>query len=99
MLVDDVHAFEGHIACDPAARSEIVLPVWNAEGALVAVMDVDSTEPAAFDQEDRIGLERVVSLLTPTWTDSLPPDAPSRRAARPSVALFGKRAASSLSFS
>jgi len=64
ILVEDVHAFEGHIACDPEARSEIVLPVRSVTGELVAVMDVDSTEPAAFDEVDRAGLERIVSLLS-----------------------------------
>ena len=68
ILVDDVHAFEGHIACDPAARSEIVLPVRDVDGTLVAVMDVDSTEPAAFDAHDRAGLEQVVSLLSSSFT-------------------------------
>ncbi|PHR59831.1 MAG: diguanylate phosphodiesterase [Robiginitomaculum sp.] len=56
-LVADVHSFAGHIACDSATRSEIVVPVRDAAGQLVAVLDVDSTEPAAFDQVDQQGLE------------------------------------------
>ena len=63
-LVPDVHAFPGHIACDAAARSEIVVPVTGAGGELVAVLDVDSHQPAAFDEVDREALERVAGRLT-----------------------------------
>ncbi|HEX6203323.1 MAG TPA: GAF domain-containing protein [Thermoanaerobaculia bacterium] len=63
-VVPDVDAFPGHIACDTAARSEIVVPVDDAAGGLVAVLDVDSHQPAAFDEEDREGLERVVAVLS-----------------------------------
>ena len=62
-LVPDVHAFPGHVACDAAARSELVVPVADRRGELVAVLDVDSREPAAFDEEDRAGLEAVAALL------------------------------------
>lgn len=62
-LVDDVHAFPGHIACDPASRSEIVVPVDGAAGELVAVLDIDSRQPAAFDDADQAGLERVAVHL------------------------------------
>src|SRR5262245_11451502 len=62
-LVPDVHAFPGHIACDSAARSEIVIPIRNAKGDLVAVLDLDSHEPAAFDEDDRDGLERIAERL------------------------------------
>lgn len=60
-IVPDVHAFEGHIACDPRSASEIVLPVFDAAGALIAVLDVDSDRPAAFDQADAEGLERILA--------------------------------------
>lgn len=60
IIVPDVHAFPGHITCDARARSEIVVPVWAADGALLAVLDVDADEPAAFDEDDRAGLERLV---------------------------------------
>ena len=60
VVVPDVHAFPGHIACDARSRSEIVVPVFDSAGALLAVLDVDSDRPAAFDEEDRVGLERVV---------------------------------------
>lgn len=62
-VVPDVHAFPGHIACDDAARSEIVIPIFDGEGGLVAVLDIDSHEPASFDENDREGLERVAQRL------------------------------------
>jgi L-methionine (R)-S-oxide reductase len=62
-VVPDVHAFPGHIACDSAARSEIVMPVHDAGGRLVAVLDIDSHQPAAFDEADREGLEQVAERL------------------------------------
>jgi len=60
VVVDDVHAFPGHIACDARSASEIVVPVFGADGALLAVLDVDSEQLAAFDERDRAGLERLV---------------------------------------
>jgi GAF domain-containing protein len=63
-LVTDVGAFPGHIACDAAARSEIVVPVLDRRGELAAVLDLDSHQPAAFDEEDRTGLEAVAELLS-----------------------------------
>jgi L-methionine (R)-S-oxide reductase len=64
LIVPDVEAFPGHIACDARARSEIVVPVHGVDGALIAVLDVDSDRPAAFDDTDRIGLERIVTRFT-----------------------------------
>ena len=61
VVVEDVHAFPGHIACDGRSRSEIVVPVLGPDGALLAVLDVDSAHLAAFDDEDRAGLERLVA--------------------------------------
>lgn len=61
-LVRDVHAFPGHIACDAASRSEIVVPLVN-NGRLIGVLDVDSPEAARFDETDRAGLERLCALL------------------------------------
>lgn len=63
-LVPDVHAFPGHVACDAEARSEIVVPVVDAGGELVAVLDLDSHRPAAFDDVDRKGLETLVAILS-----------------------------------
>ena len=57
VIVEDVHAFPGHITCDARSRSEIVLPVFDTTGALIAVFDIDSDRPAAFDRDDQIGLE------------------------------------------
>ena len=62
-LVDDVDRFPGHIACDAAARSEIVVPIFDGGGDLIAVLDIDSHQPAAFDQEDRAGLELIAARL------------------------------------
>ena len=59
-IVDDVHAFPGHIACDSRSNSEIVVPVTDADGALIAVFDVDSTDFAAFDATDAEWLERIL---------------------------------------
>ena len=60
VIVDDVEAFPGHIACDSRSRSEIVVPVLDAGGELIAVLDVDAVTPAAFDQIDADGLEAIV---------------------------------------
>ena len=60
VVVEDVHAFPGHIACDGRSASEIVVPVFGPDGELLAVFDVDSERRAAFDDADREGLERVL---------------------------------------
>lgn len=60
VIVPEVAAFPGHITCDARSRSEIVVPVLDRSGALVAVLDIDSEIPAAFDEDDRRGLERLV---------------------------------------
>jgi GAF domain-containing protein len=64
LVVPDVSRFPGHIACDPASRSEIVVPILES-GELRGVLDVDGPEPARFDEEDRKGLERFVAVLIP----------------------------------
>jgi GAF domain-containing protein len=65
IIVPDVHAFPGHIACDSRSNSEIVVPVFDATGALAAVLDVDSTQFDAFDAIDQAGLEAICAdLLT-----------------------------------
>jgi GAF domain-containing protein len=61
-LVPDVHAFPGHIACDAASRSELVVPVIR-DGAVRAVIDLDSPLPARFDAEDAAGIEALARLL------------------------------------
>lgn len=63
IIVPDVHAFPGHIACDSRSNSEIVVPVLDANGALLAVLDVDSTAFAAFDEVDAQGLEAVCRAM------------------------------------
>ena len=62
IVVADVDAFPGHIACDAGSRSEIVVPVLS-QGRLVAVLDVDSYQPAAFDDADARGLEQAAEIL------------------------------------
>jgi GAF domain-containing protein len=64
VIVPDVQAFEGHIVCDARARSEIVVPVFDGAGGLIAVLDVDSEAVGTFDQRDAEGLERIVSLFS-----------------------------------
>lgn len=61
VVVADVHDFPGHITCDPRSRSEIVVPVFDALGILIAVLDIDSSVPAAFGDADRDGLEKLVA--------------------------------------
>jgi GAF domain-containing protein len=60
IIVPDVAAFPGHIACDARSRSEIVVPVLDRSGALAAVLDIDSADMAAFDHTDAAGLEAIV---------------------------------------
>ncbi len=62
-LVADVDAFPGHIACASSTRSEIVLPVWDGGGALIGVLDIDSNQPAAFDQEDAEALTTILAQV------------------------------------
>jgi len=61
VIVEDVHAFPGYIACDSRSASEIVCPVFDAGGALVAILDVDAEVQAAFDATDAEGLNRILS--------------------------------------
>ena len=62
-VVEDVHAFPGHIACDSRSASEIVVPVFDASGTLIAVFDVDATVPSAFDAVDAGALERLMARV------------------------------------
>jgi len=66
VIVPDVQAFPGHITCDSRSRSEIVVPVINVRGELIAVLDVDSDRLDAFKNEDQQGLERLVSWFATT---------------------------------
>ena len=71
-VVDDVHAFPGHIACDSRSASEIVVPVLDRSGRLIAVFDVDSETPAAFDAVDRAALERILTRAFASTAAGLP---------------------------
>ncbi len=62
-LVPDVLSFPGHIACDAASRSEIVVPLHGRGGRVAGVLDIDSAEPARFTEEDRRGLEQLAKTL------------------------------------
>ena len=63
-VVADVHAFPGHIACDPRSRSELVVPI-SVAGRVLGVLDLDSDRPARFDERDRAGVEALVAALVP----------------------------------
>ena len=73
VVVPDVHAFPGHIACDSASESEIVVPI-RKNGRTVGVLDLDSPKKNTFGEEDREGLEAFVRILA----DALPDDFPAR---------------------
>jgi GAF domain-containing protein len=60
IIVEDVHEFPGHIACDSRSESEIVVPVFDRAGRLFAVFDVDSDQKAQFDEDDCAGLEAIM---------------------------------------
>ncbi|WP_019413907.1 GAF domain-containing protein [Paenisporosarcina sp. TG20] len=62
LIVPDVHAFPGHIACDAASQSEIVVPLIK-NGVVIGVLDIDSPEKDRFQEEDKLGLEHFVSTL------------------------------------
>ncbi|MGN7478076.1 GAF domain-containing protein [Solibacillus silvestris] len=62
IVVEDVHAFPGHIACDAASKSEIVIPLIK-DGAVLGVLDIDSPIEARFSDEDKEGLEKFVDML------------------------------------
>jgi len=63
VVVEDVHAFPGHIACDSRSNSEIVVPFKNREGEIIGVLDVDSSEKVAFSDVDARWLEKILELV------------------------------------
>jgi GAF domain-containing protein len=63
VIVPDVEAFPGHIACSSASKSEIVLPVFDKSGAVVMVLDVDSDKPDDFDETDAQGLQKIAQIV------------------------------------
>jgi L-methionine (R)-S-oxide reductase len=63
VIVPDVHQFKGHIACDPRAKSEIVVPVRDKKGIIIGVLDIDSKVLDRFDKTDAIELEKIIGLL------------------------------------
>jgi GAF domain-containing protein len=71
-LVPDVEAFPGHIACASSTRSEIVVPILTVDGRVLAVLDVDSNDPAAFDAVDQEHLESLCAMLGRRFGDGAP---------------------------
>jgi len=67
LIVPDVHVFPGHIPCDPNSKSEIVVPLFDARGVLRGVLDIDSDEIDAFDEVDKIYLERIGESIKKYW--------------------------------
>ena len=67
--VSDVHAFEGHIACDPNSRSELVVPLL-VDGHLIGVLDIDSPKPDRFGQEEQAGFEALAKVYTDSLTST-----------------------------
>ncbi len=67
LVVPEVEAFPGHIPCDSRTRSELVVPIFDAAGTPLGVLDVDSRRPANFGDEDLAGYELVVRLLEQVW--------------------------------
>jgi len=65
VIVEDVHLFPDHIACDSRSRSEIVVPLFDTSGVLYGVLDVDSTAVRSFDETDREWLEKIVRMIDP----------------------------------
>ena len=63
VLVPDVHAFPGHIACDSRSKSEITLPLFNKAGEIVAIFDVDSDQSASFSMVDQLALSNILQLI------------------------------------
>lgn len=64
IVVPDVHQFPGHISCSPLSKSEVVVPVYNKEGSIIAVLDIDSEKLKDFDEEDKRYLEKISSIIT-----------------------------------
>ena len=63
IIVDDVNTFEGHISCNVASKSEIVIPIRNKEGAVVLILDIDSDLNADFTEKDAIELQKIASVI------------------------------------
>lgn len=80
VLVSDVDAFPGHIVCDSRARSEVVVPVFDPDGVLIAVFDVDASHPGAFGPVDAAGLEGIVQWFNAKRHSRRKPPTEQRRA-------------------
>lgn len=63
LVVEDVHAFPGHIACDSRSNSEVVVPFKNADGEIIGVLDIDSKDKSSFSEVDALWLEKILALV------------------------------------
>lgn len=63
VVVEDVHAFPGHIACDSRSSSEVVVPFKNGDGQIIGVLDIDSKDKASFSDVDAVWLEKILELI------------------------------------
>jgi len=70
IIVENVHEFPGHIACDPNSKSEIVVPVFDSTGNLRAVLDIDNTLVDTFDKIDKENLEKIAKTIQPCWDNA-----------------------------
>ena len=70
IIVENVHEFPGHIACDPNSKSEIVVPVFDSTGNLRAVLDIDNTLVDTFDKIDEENLEKIAKIIQPCWDNA-----------------------------
>ena len=64
IVVPDVHKFPGHISCSPDSKSEIVVPLYNKMGKIIAILDIDSNEIGDFDDSDKLHLEKLSTIIT-----------------------------------
>lgn len=67
IVVQNVHEYPGHVACDSRSNSEIVIPVFNNRGELMAILDIDSEKYNDFSEADQIHLEKIAEMLIPVW--------------------------------
>jgi len=72
LIVNDVHEFPGHVSCDSRSKSEIVLPIKNNQGEIIAVLDIDSDKLNQFDEDDKNGLTDILNLLNPNYIKNYP---------------------------
>ncbi len=70
IIVPNVELFPGHISCDSRSKSEIVIPIFNGNDEVLAILDIDSNKTEAFDETDQEGLENIIKLLNSNFTNN-----------------------------